>query len=59
MLFAALGCGLIFTPTSGLVAQQSGSTQPAATQAQPASSQGDDYDPRKRERSDKEKIEAT
>jgi len=61
MLFAALGCGLIFIPMSGLVAQQSGSTQPAATQpqAQPASSQGDDYDPRKRERSDKEKIAAT
>jgi GWxTD domain-containing protein len=61
ILFAALGCGLIFTPTSGLLAQQTGATEPAATQpqAQPASSQGDEPDPRKRERTDKEKIEAS
>ena len=59
IFFAALSCGLIFVPTSGLQAQQ-GATQPAATQpqAQPVSSQADEPDPRKRERTDKEKIEA-
>jgi GWxTD domain-containing protein len=55
LLFAALGCGLVFTPATGLRAQQTNST-PA--QAQPASSQNQEVDPLKRERSDKEKITA-
>jgi len=46
----ALGCGLIFTSTTGLKALQA-PTPPAAAQAQ-------DVDPLKRERSDKEKFAA-
>jgi GWxTD domain-containing protein len=55
LLFAALGCSLVFTPATGLRAQQMNST-PA--QAQRASSQNQEVDPLKRERSDKEKIAA-
>src|ERR1700676_1028663 len=51
----ALGCGLYFLPAAGLQAQQSSS--PTA-QAQPATGQGQEPDPLKRERSDKEKFEA-
>jgi GWxTD domain-containing protein len=54
-LFAALGCGLGFSPATGLYAQQ-----PAAptAQAQPSSGQGQEVDPLKRERSDKDKFKA-
>jgi GWxTD domain-containing protein len=52
-LFVALGCGLVFTPTAGLRAQQA-PTPPAS--AQPTAGQDQEVDPLKRERSDKEKI---
>jgi len=58
LLFAALGCGLALTPSAGLKAQQ---TANPPAQAQPATSQsqgGQEPDPLKRERSDKEKIKA-
>ena len=55
LLFIALGCGLFFTPSSRLSAQQA--DNPAA-QAQPANGQNQEFDPRKRERSDKEKFAA-
>jgi GWxTD domain-containing protein len=58
LLFAALGCGLALTPSAGLNAQQ---TANPPAQAQPATSQsqgGQEPDPLKRERSDKEKIKA-
>ena len=51
VLFAALGCGLILVPLPGLRAQQS-AEQPAQTQA------GQDGDPLKRPRSDRETIQA-
>ena len=53
--FAALGCGLAFFPATGLYAQQ---TPNQTTQAQPSSGQGQEVDPLKRERSDKEKFQA-
>ena len=57
--FVALGCGLVFIPAAGLRAQQAGN--PPA-QAQPATGQnqgaGQEVDPLKRERSDKEKFAA-
>jgi GWxTD domain-containing protein len=53
-LFVALGCGLVFIPAAGLRAPQSASSSP---QAQP-SAQGQEPDPLKRERSDKEKFAA-
>jgi GWxTD domain-containing protein len=55
ILFVALGCGVVFTPANRLVAQQA--ANPSA-QAQPASGQGQEADPLKRERSDKEKFSA-
>ena len=56
-IFAALGCGLAFTPAVGLMAQQAANpSEPAQQQAQPAAGQGQEVDPLKRERSDKEKI---
>jgi len=54
-LVVALGCGLTLIPSAGLHAQQSAS--PTA-QAQPSAVPGDDQDPLKRERSDKEKFAA-
>ena len=58
-LFAALGCGLVFIPAVGLLAQQTANPSASAQQqAQPASSQGQEPDPLKRERSDKEKFAA-
>jgi GWxTD domain-containing protein len=56
-LFVALGCGLVFTSAAGLLAQQAANPSPAAPQAQPATS-GQEVDPLKRERSDKEKFAA-
>ena len=55
ILFVALGCGVVFTPANRLIAQQA--ANPSA-QAQPASGQGQEVDPLKRERSDKEKFSA-
>jgi GWxTD domain-containing protein len=55
LLFVALGCGLVFTPTAGLLAQQ---TDTPSAQAQPANDQNQGVDPLKRERSDKEKFAA-
>ena len=54
-LFVALGCGLVFTPATRLGAQQA--ANPSA-QAPSASGQGQEVDPLKRERSDKEKFAA-
>jgi GWxTD domain-containing protein len=54
-LFAALGCGLIFTPAAGLMAQQTANPT-AQQQAGQATGQGQEPDPLKRERSDKEKF---
>jgi GWxTD domain-containing protein len=51
-LVAALGCGLAFVPSRGLIAQQA--SKPAATAPQ----QDQEVDPLKRERSDKEKFAA-
>ena len=60
ILIAALGCGLAFTLPSGLTAQQA--ANPPATsdpQAQPAApAQGQDADPLKRKRSDREQFKA-
>ncbi len=53
-LYVALGSGLIFIHAAGLGAQQ---TAAPSTQAQP-SGQGQEPDPLKRERSDKEKFAA-
>ena len=60
ILFAALGCGLVFTPTSGLLAQQAANPPAPATQeqAQPAATQRQEVDPLKRPRSDKEQFAA-
>jgi len=55
-LFVALGCGLVFTPATRLFAQQADNP---SSQAQPAAAgQGQEPDPLKRERSDKEKFAA-
>ena len=54
-LFVALGYGLVFTPATGLVAQQAANS---SAQAPSASGQGQEVDPLKRERSDKEKFAA-
>jgi GWxTD domain-containing protein len=53
LLFIALGCGLVFTPSARLFAQQTDNPQ-----AQPANGQNQEVDPLKRERSDKEKFAA-
>jgi GWxTD domain-containing protein len=64
LFFVALGCGLVFAPNAGLRAQQAGN--PSA-QAQPANGQnpdqqsqaeGQEPDPLKRQRSDKERADA-
>ena len=52
-LAVALGCGLFLLPSVGLKAQQS-----AGTTAQAPTGQGQEQDPLKRERSDKEKFAA-
>ena len=55
-LYAALGCGLVLTHAAGIRAQQT-SAPASGAQAQPAAG-GQEVDPLKRERSDKEKIQA-
>jgi GWxTD domain-containing protein len=55
VLFAALGCGLVLFPATGHCAQQPAAP---AVQAQPSSDQGQEADPLKRERSDKDKFKA-
>src|SRR6202453_2060026 len=56
LVFAALGCGLVFTPVHELRAQEPAT--PSAQQAQPAAGQNQEPDPLKRPRSDKEQREA-
>ena len=56
LVFAALGCGLVFTPVHELRAQEPAT--PSAQQAQPAAGQDQEPDPLKRQRSDKEQLEA-
>jgi GWxTD domain-containing protein len=51
----ALGCGLVFIPATGLFAQQ---TANPPAQSQSVNGQGQEPDPLKRERSDKEKFAA-
>ena len=63
ILFAALSCGLVFTPGAGLQAQHTATpSAPAQQQGQPqagaATGQDQEPDPLKRERTDKEKIAA-
>jgi GWxTD domain-containing protein len=61
ILFAALGCGLVYLPSIGLLAQQAASPTASAqpqSQQPAASAQGQEIDPLKRERSDKEKFAA-
>ena len=55
-LYAALGCGLVLTHAAGIRAQQT-SAPASGAQAQPAAG-GQEVAPLKRERSDKEKIQA-
>ena len=55
LLFAALGCGLFFIPAARIAAQQ---VDTPSAQAQPSNEQNKEVDPLKRERSDKEKIQA-
>jgi GWxTD domain-containing protein len=57
-LFAALGCGLIAIPGTGLRAQQNAA--PAGQQAAPATSQSQDQDqdPRKRQMTDTQRYKA-
>ncbi len=61
LLFGVLGCGLVFIPATGLFFQQA-AAQPAPAQAQgqpqtaPATGQDQEIDPRKRQRSDKERY---
>jgi GWxTD domain-containing protein len=57
-VFAAVSCGLVFVPAQGLRAQNAATAAPSAQQAQPTSSQDQEPDPLKRERSDKEKFAA-
>jgi GWxTD domain-containing protein len=57
-LFIALGCGVAFAPLAGLRGQQAAQAGQAQQQAQPASGQPEEQDPLKRQRSDKEKIQA-
>jgi GWxTD domain-containing protein len=59
-LYVALGCGLVFLPSSGVLAQQSSDP---STQAKPASQDPNDpnspnFDPLSRPRSDKERFQA-
>ena len=57
--FAVLGCGLAFSSTAGLRAQQTDNPPPAAQpQAGQATGKNQEPDPLKRERSDKEKFAA-
>ena len=58
-LFAALGCGLVFPLTHGLLAEGAGASPIAllGQQQQPASDQGQEPDPLKRKRSDKEQFD--
>jgi GWxTD domain-containing protein len=58
ILFAAFGCGLVFLPATGLRAQQAANTPQSATSQDSSQPADKDFDPLKRERSDKEKIAA-
>jgi GWxTD domain-containing protein len=56
ILFAALGCGMVFTPAVGLFAQQANNSSALVQQTSASQAAGQEVDPLKRERSDKEKI---
>jgi GWxTD domain-containing protein len=56
-LYLAVGCGLAVAPVPRLLSQQD-TTTPASAQAKPSTSQDQEVDPLKRERSDKEKFQA-
>jgi GWxTD domain-containing protein len=58
-LFAALGCGLVFTPAHGLLAEGAGAAAVALSgqSQQAAGDQSQEPDPLKRKRSDKEQFE--
>ena len=62
LFIVALGCGLVFFPAAGLRAQQTDTpSAPAQPQAQPPAPNpgaGQEADPLKRERSDKERVRA-
>jgi GWxTD domain-containing protein len=59
LLIIVFGFGLAFIPAGRLAAQQPGNSAASGQpQAQPTSSQGQEQDPLKRERSDKEKFAA-
>ena len=57
-LFSALICSLACFPAAALRDQQAANPSESSQQAQPAASQGQEVDPLKRERSDKEKFAA-
>jgi GWxTD domain-containing protein len=52
--FAVLGCGLVFAPIAGLRAQQAGN-QPAEAQPSNGQGSGQEIDPLKRQRTDKQR----
>jgi len=56
-LSVVIGCGLVLTPSAGLLAQEPAAPSPQP-QAQPPASQNQEPDPLKRERSDKDKFAA-
>jgi len=59
ILFAALGCGLVFPPTHGLLAEGVGGAAPAFLgQQQQPGDQSQEPDPLKRQRSDKERFDS-
>jgi GWxTD domain-containing protein len=55
--FAVLGCGLVFAPIAGLRAQQGGN-QPAEAQPSNGQGSGQEIDPLKRQRTDKQRADA-
>jgi GWxTD domain-containing protein len=57
-VFAALGCGLVFTPAIGIHAQSTTPSSATAQQSAPAASPDQEPDPRKRKRSDEEQFKA-
>jgi GWxTD domain-containing protein len=57
-LFAALGCSLVCLPAPTLFGQQAANPPAKGQQVQPATTQDQEIDPLKRERSDKEKFAA-
>ena len=58
LVFAALVCGLVHVPATRLMAVQSGSPSATEQQAAPGNGAGQEEDPLKRQRSDKERYQA-